>query len=44
MADFLDQQRTLENYWPAVILFGQNVASPLESLILGERRAFWKPA
>jgi hypothetical protein len=27
MPDFLDQQRTLENYWRAVILFGQNVAS-----------------
>jgi len=26
-ADFLDPQRTLENYWRAVILFGQNVAS-----------------
>jgi hypothetical protein len=25
--DFLDHQRTLENYWHAVILFGQNVAS-----------------
>ena len=27
MPDFLKQQRTLENYWRAVILFGQNVAS-----------------
>jgi hypothetical protein len=27
MLQFLDQQRTLENYWRAVILFGQNVAS-----------------
>jgi hypothetical protein len=27
MPDFLDQQRTHENYWRAVILFGQNVAS-----------------
>jgi hypothetical protein len=27
VANFLDQQRTLENYWRAVILFGQNVAS-----------------
>src|SRR4051794_15668092 len=27
MPHFLDQQRTLENYWRAVILFGQNVAS-----------------
>jgi len=25
--DFLDHQRTLPNYWRAVILFGQNVAS-----------------
>jgi hypothetical protein len=27
MAEFLDRQRTPENYWRAVILFGQNVAS-----------------
>jgi hypothetical protein len=27
MAEFLERQRTLENYWRAVILFGQNVAS-----------------
>lgn len=27
MADFLERQRTPENYWRAVILFGQNVAS-----------------
>ncbi len=26
-ADFQDRHRTLENYWRAVILFGQNVAS-----------------
>ena len=27
MAEFLERQRTPENYWRAVILFGQNVAS-----------------
>src|SRR5215831_18124328 len=27
MPEFLEQQRTVENYWRAVILFGQNVAS-----------------
>jgi len=27
MAEFLDRQRTPENYWRSVILFGQNVAS-----------------
>jgi hypothetical protein len=27
MATFLDRDITLENYWRAVILFGQNVAS-----------------
>jgi hypothetical protein len=27
MPEFLDRQRTPENYWRAVILFGQNVAS-----------------
>ena len=27
MAEFLERERTLENYWRAVILFGQNVAS-----------------
>jgi hypothetical protein len=27
MAQFLERDRTLENYWRAVILFGQNVAS-----------------
>jgi hypothetical protein len=27
VAQFLDRQRTPENYWRAVILFGQNVAS-----------------
>ena len=27
MAEFLERQRTVENYWRAVILFGQNVAS-----------------
>jgi hypothetical protein len=27
MAEFLERQRTPENYWSAVILFGQNVAS-----------------
>lgn len=27
MPEFLERQRTLENYWRAVILFGQNVAS-----------------
>src|SRR5512135_3708506 len=27
MAEFLERERTLENYWRAVILFGLNVAS-----------------
>jgi hypothetical protein len=27
MTEFLDHQRTPENYWRSVILFGQNVAS-----------------
>jgi hypothetical protein len=27
MAEFLDRDRTPENYWRSVILFGQNVAS-----------------
>lgn len=27
MQEFLERQRTPENYWRAVILFGQNVAS-----------------
>jgi hypothetical protein len=27
MADFLEQQQTVENYWRTVILFGKNVAS-----------------
>jgi hypothetical protein len=27
MPEFLDRQRTLDNYWRAVILFGRNVAS-----------------
>jgi hypothetical protein len=27
MAEFLERQRTPENYWRAIILFGQNVAS-----------------
>jgi hypothetical protein len=27
MVDFLDRDRTPENYWRSVILFGQNVAS-----------------
>ena len=27
MADFLERQQTLDSYWRAVILFGQNVAS-----------------
>src|SRR5262250_3121286 len=27
MAEFLERARTPENYWRAVILFGQNVAS-----------------
>jgi hypothetical protein len=27
MAEVLEQQRRLENYWRVVVLFGQNVAS-----------------